>query len=104
MSEKKDMIDYLNCSEMDSNTFTTAKVFYLKLQKEYKDAHIDCYAHKNQILFAIDNGSHYAEFEWNDKSKQWEFFYRNRKTNELFSDENLLDFKEIDYLIKRAME
>jgi len=54
------------------------------------------------FMLAIDDGIHHSEFELCDN--EWEFFYRNRDTKELY-DCNIenFDFREVDKYLKRIL-
>jgi hypothetical protein len=74
--------------------------FYKSFREHYKaDMDAAPSAGNDSFMLVCDNATHYNEFEYVEG--KWEFFYRNRKTDELF-DCDFVDFESIDKYLQRT--
>jgi len=82
--------------------------FYERFRERYEGIPMDAAPSGSEsFLLALDNGNHYIEFEflWSKAivDGKWEFFYRNRETDEMVGMEfKKVNFDAVDKYIQRT--
>jgi hypothetical protein len=99
-----EMSEYLeecvNSQHLTVDVSLVALEFYCAFKERYPDKELDAAPTcKDGVLLALDDGTHYREFEF--CNGKWEFFYRNRNTDELY-DCDFTTFEDIDDYIRMA--
>ena len=75
--------------------------FYDRFKEKYPNLEFDACPTSKGFLMALDDGIHYREFEYFEN--KWEFFYKNRKTMELYDCDIIdFDFEKVDEYIQRG--
>ena len=89
----------VNSQHLTVDVSLVALEFYRKFKERYPNKDLDAAPCGNDgFLFALDDGTHHREFELCEG--EWEFFYKNRKTDELY-DCDFIDFEDVDIYIQR---
>ena len=95
---KECFIDYSLCGDDYLKSLEFLRFFTVIYGRD-----LDCAAIGHGIMFALDDGVHHCEFEL--VHGNWEFFYRNRETDEMY-DCDVADFdtlfSDVDKYIRRV--